>query len=191
MKNFIPTTNPFGLAPPPDWFLAALFAYDPLLVIFPSLSVPVYRLARRTSTGRAQLNKIIRGIPDSEIYLAHRLWAWKSVEPQCDVMLNGGWGKLLTEIPEYDQQRFGSATAVADRADALDAQAEQGINRDIQTELDARNHDAYLLASARLGTRVSYGAKKPEGARLGRGTSAKRAYRPPNFGGGGAIFIGR
>ncbi|MET0742949.1 MAG: hypothetical protein ABWY78_06220 [Microvirga sp.] len=191
MTNFIQTENPWGLATPPAWFLAQLHAYDPLLVIFPSKVAPLYRMARRTSSGRAQLNKIIRGIPDSEIYLKHKLWAWKSVEPQSSVMLNGGWGKLLLEIPEYDQQRFGTWKEVADRVDDLDVQQERTIDRDIQGELDARGHDAYLLAQARLGSRVSLGVKKPEGARLGRRSSPKQAYRPLNFGGGGAIFIGR
>ena len=190
MTNFIQTENPFGLAVPPAWFLSALFAYDPLLVIFPSKNQPLYRMARRTSTGRAQLNRVIRGIPDSEVYLAHKLWAWKSVEPQCSIMLNGGWGKLLAEIPEYDQQRFGTPDQVADQVDSLDHQAEAVVDRDIQTELDARNHDAYILASARVGSRVGLGVKKPEGARLGRGSSKPKAYRPLNFS-GGAIFIGR
>lgn len=191
MQNFIQTENPFGLAVPPDWFLKALFAYDPKLVIFPSKCAPLYRMARRTTTGRAQLNKVIRGIPDSEVYLAHRLWAWKSVEPQSDVMLNGGWGKLLLEIPEFDQQRFGTADEVADHLDAMDIARERTIDRGIQTELDARNHDAYVLASARMGTRVGLGYRKPEGARSGRGAARRGAYRPLNFGGGGAIFIGR
>lgn len=189
MTNFISTENPFALPPPPAWFLSSMFAYDPLLVIFPSKCAPLYRLARRTQTGRAQLNKIIRGIPDSEVYLAHRLWAWKSVEPQTKVLGNS-WQKLLLEIPEYDQQRFGSANQVADRLDAMDDEHDVAIDRDIQTELDARNHDAYILASATAGSRVGLSTKKHEGARLSRAARA-RAYRPLNFGGGSAIFIGR
>jgi hypothetical protein len=188
VQNWIPTTNPFGLAQPPAWFLTALAAYDPLLVIFASTSAPLYRLARRTQTGRAQLNKIIRGIPDSAVYLAHTLWAWKSVEPQVTA-LNNSWQKLLLEIPEYDTQRVG-ATAAADRLDHFDALEEARINRDIQTELDARNHDAYVLASSRVGSRIGLSTKKPEGARGSR-VSRRRAYRPLNFGGGSAIFIGR
>jgi hypothetical protein len=158
-------------------------------VIFASTSEPLYRLARRTSTGRAQLNKIIRGIPDSAVYLEHRLWAWKSVEPQTKVLGNS-WQKLLLEIPQFDQQRFGTANQCADQLDRLDADAEAGVNRDIQTELDARNHDAYILASARMGSRVGLSTRKPEGARGSR-VSRQRAYRPPNFGGGSAIYIGR
>ncbi len=192
MQNFIQTANPFNLASPPDWFLRALFAYDPLLVIFQSVSDPMYRLARRTSTGRAQLNKVLKSYPDSDIYFRHRLWAWKSVEP----MAIGGtlhgmtWQKLLLEIPEFDQQRFGTAGQVADRMDDLDALGERDVDRGIQTELDARNHDAYILAASRLGTRVGMSIRKPEGARANR-ASRRAAYRPPNFGGGSAIFIGR
>jgi len=189
VTNFIQTENPFGLATPPAWFLRALYAYDPLLVIFPSRCQPFYRMARRTSTGRTQLNKVIRGIPDSEVYLAHKLWAWKSVEPQVKGLGND-WQKLLAEIPQFDQHRFGSADDVADRLDEFDLAEERATDRQIQGELDARSHDAYLLASSRLGTRVGLSYRKHEGARSGRGTRQK-AYRPLNFGGGGAIFIGR
>lgn len=190
--NFIPTANPFGLAIPPAWFLEQLAATDPLLVIFPSISEPLYRLARRTSTGKAQLNRVLKAYPDSAIYHAHKLWAWKSVEPmQIGGTLHGmTWQKLLLEIPEYDQQRFGTANQVADRLDEMDVEEERTVDRDIQTGLDARNHDAYILAQSKLGSRVGLTIRKPEGARSSR-AGRKRAYRPPNFGGGSAIFIGR
>jgi hypothetical protein len=189
MENFIPTENPFGLAIPPAWFLTALAAYDPLLVIFPSRCAPLYRMARRTSSGRAELNRVLQNIPDSTIYVGHKLWAWKSVEPQVAILGNG-WQKLLQELPEYDQQRFGTADQCADQLDRLDVQQEEATDRDIQTGLDARNHDAWVLAQHRMGSSVGLSYVKPEGARPSR-ASRRRAYRPPNFGGGGAIFLGR
>lgn len=187
--NFIPTENPFGLAVPPAFFLAALEAYDPLLVIFPSRYMPVYRLARRTSTGRAMLNRVMQTNPDSQVYVDHKLWAWKSVEPQVAILGNG-WTKLLAEIPEYDQQRFGTPDACADQLDRFDVEHEQAIDRGIQTELDARNHDAYRLAAHRTGSSVGLSYVKPEGARPTR-AARRRAHRPLNFGGGSAIFLGR
>lgn len=184
MKNWIPTSNPFGLATPPDWFLSALFAYDPLLVIFPSTHQPVYRMARRTTSGRALLNRVLKSYPDSEIYFQNRLWAWKSVEPMGIGRDGMTWQKLLLEIPEYDQQRFASGDAAADRLDEMDAAREHAIDRSIQTELDARTHDAYVHASARIGTRVSLAGRS-------RQKSGRPVYRPPSFGGGSAIFVGR
>lgn len=184
MANWIPTTNPFSLAEPPAWFLEALSAYDPLLVIFASTHQPVYRLARRTSTGRAQLNRVLKSYPDSEVFFAHKLWAWKSIEP----MQIGGtrygmtWQKLLLEIPEYDQQRFANAGAVADRLDELDQQQEQTNDRRIEGDLDALNHDAYIVASAQAGSRT----RAPRA-----GKKRQPVYRPPAFGGGSAIFVGR
>lgn len=182
MGNWIATSNPFGLATPPGWFLQALAAYDPNLVIFASTSHPVYRMARRTTTGRAQLNRVLKAYPDSEIFFQHRLWAWKSVEPMGIGKQGMTWQKLLLEIPEYDQQRFADAGAVADRLDQFDVDAEAATDRGIQTELDARNHDAYVLASALAGSRT-------RAPRAGR--KRQPAYRPPDFGGGSAIFVGR
>lgn len=182
MGNYIETANPFSLARPPAWFLKALYAYDPLLVIFASVSDPVYRMARRTSTGRAQLNKVLKSYPDSEIYFRHKLFAWKSVEPMGIGKQGMTWQKLLLEIPEYDQQRFGSADAVADHIDARDLETERAVDQGIQSDLDARNHDAYILASALAGSRT-------RAARPGRKRQA--VYRPPDFGGGSAIFVGR
>lgn len=190
MTNYIPTANPYGLATPPDWFLRELAAYDRLMVIFPSICEPVYRLARRTSQGRAQLNKVIRGIPDSEIYFRHQLWAWKSCEP----MRIGGeqhgmtWQKLLMEIAEHDQQRFGTADQCADQLDRFDELKEAAIQRDIDNGLDGLNDEAYIAATTLAGTRVGLTSRKPEGARSSK--QRRRAYRPPSDGGGaGAIWV--
>ena len=192
MNNFIRTANPFALADPPDWFLKQLAAQEPRLVIFQSTSEPLYRIGVRCNEAQAGLNKVLKAYPDSEIFYRNRLWAWKSVEPMCIGGTQHGmtWQKLLLEIPEYDQQRFGTATECADALDAMDEQQERAVDRDNQGKLDALNHDAYLLASSLAGTRVGLTIRKPEGARASR-SSRKRAYRPPNFGGGGAIFIGR
>lgn len=184
MKNFIQTSNPYGLATPPAWFLTALFAYDPLLVIFPSTHAPVYRIARRTSSGRAQLNRVLKSFPDSEIFFRHRLWAWKSVEPLGIGRDGMTWQKLLLEIPEYDQQRFASGSAVADHLDAMEQGQEEALNRDIQSGLDALGHDAYVHAAHRIGTRVSRAGRSGQ-------KSGRPVYQPPNFGGGSAIFVGR
>lgn len=188
MDNFLQTENPFQLATPPAWFLSALKAYDPLLVLFPSRVDPVYRSGRRTTRRKAALNKVLQHYPDSAIFVAHKLWPWKSIEPQV-AQLGNSWQKLLGEIPEYDQWAVGSADAAADRLDALDAQADAAVDREIQGELDARSHDGYILAKAAMGQRVGLSARKPEGARTRR--PGRPAYRPLNFGGGSAIFIGR
>ncbi len=186
LANFIITENPYGLAVPPQWFLDALRAYDPLLVVFPSRCAPVYRTARRTTKGRAALNRALQHYPDSVVYVTHNLWPWKSLEPQV-AQLGNSWQKLLTELPEYDQHRFENAGAVADRLDEFDVQGEQATHREIQGELDARNHDAYILAASRMGSRVGLAGKKPGGARR----AGQSVYRPLNFGGGSAIFSGR
>lgn len=185
MRNWIVTSNPYSLAEPPAWFLQALHAYDPLLVIFASVSAPVYRMARRTSTGRAQLNKVLKSYPDSEVYFAHKLWAWKSVEPMQIGGLRHGmtWQKLLLEIPEYDQQRFPNAGAAADALDALEQRQEDETDARIQTDLEGRHHDAYIMASTIDGSRMK--------ATRGSGRKRQPVYRPPAFGGGSAIFTGR
>lgn len=158
MRNYLETTNPFSLPKPPQWFLAALWAYDSMLVVFPSLEFGMYQLARRIRH-RNPLQPMASK-PDTRIFAQHSLIGERRILPP-SVAGAEVWMAVLTELPEYDRYRFPSGDAVADRLDEFDAQEEAATNRQIGDELDARSGDAYRLAKARLGGRVSMRRTRP------------------------------
>lgn len=195
MRNYLPTANPFNLATPPAWFLKALHAYDPLLVIFPSTHEPQYRVGRRGRYGHGML-RALTNKPDSVIYVQHKLWPWKSLNPQHPSLLGGGWQRVLFDLTQFDTQRFGTSEDAADALDNLELAQEQALDRQIASDLDALGHESYNLYKLLEGSRVGAGAR-PEGAGFKKfpGKAPKRArqrdgYRPLGAGAGG-IFVGR
>jgi hypothetical protein len=182
--NFIQTANPFNLAPPPPSFLAALAAYDPLFVIFPSVKEPLYRMGRYGRYGHGLL-RALRNIPDSAIFVEHRIWPWKSLLPKA---LGADWNRILLDIPNYDTQRFGNDPGEA--LDAAEARVELANDATMQNELDAINTATYNVAKLMTGSRVGAGTRKRhEGVQPSRGPRHS-VYRPMRAG-AGAMFVGR
>lgn len=188
MNNYLPTANPFSLSTPPTWFLTALHAYDPQLVIFPSVSEGLYRIGRRGRFGHGMLNAL-KSNPDTKIFVENRLWPWKSILPTAVAM---DWNRVLMEIPQYDTQRYGDP---ADRLDEIEAREEAAADRKMAAELDALGHSSYNLYKMLEGSRVGYGAR-PEGTGFTKlpgkkpRTSRQSSYRPLGAGAGG-MFVGR
>lgn len=184
--NYIPTANPFSLAAPPAWFLAALRAYDAALVIFPSVKEPVYRMGRYGRFGHGLLSTL-KSNPDSAIYVQHRIWPWKSLLPQT---LGADWNRILLDIPNYDTQRFDDPGARLDDVEAAEAAA---IDKRIANDLDAMGSDTYRTMKLITGQRVGAG-RRPEGAGYkalpGKksGMSRQSSYRPTGAG-AGAMFV--
>jgi hypothetical protein len=196
LANYIVTANPFALAAPPQWFLQALHAYDPLLVIFPSVKEPLYRMGRRGRYGHGLL-RALRNVPDSTLFVEHRVWPWKSILPQ---ELGADWNRILTEIPNYDTQRFGNDPGAA--LDEAEARVELANEQTLSDTLDAMNSDTYATMQLMNGSRVGAGVRA-EGVgykKLGK-TPSKKFYqsgstRPsrhlrPRVEGAGAMFVGR
>lgn len=187
MRNFIQTSNPFGLAPPPQWFLQQLHAYDPELVIFPSTSSPLYQMGRRGRNGGV-LGKPNPKIPDTLVFHANGVWPWKAVMPQ---EIGFGWGRVLAQLPEYDTQRFSDPGA---QLDSIEEKAERELDARIADEADQRAKAMWGTLGLIEGSRVGSGSR-PEGAgydKLGRKPRARRrrVYRPTGAG-AGAMFVGR
>lgn len=192
MRNWIRTANPFNLAVPPLWFLQALYAYDPMFVIFPSTSDPVYRMGRRGRHGGALLS-VLKSQPDTKVFLAHGVWPWKSVLPQT---LGADWNRILIEIPDYDTQdpRFAHDPGAA--LDEAEERIEIADRRRMLDELDAINGATYRTMKLIEGSRVGAGSR-PEGAGyrkvpgLKSGKPRRSPYRPRGYESAGAMFVGR
>jgi hypothetical protein len=190
MRNWIRTTNPFNLAVPPLWFLQALHAYDAAFVIFASTSQPVYRMGRRGRYGTGLLSTL-NNQPDTTIFVAHKVWPWKSVLP---ATLGGDWNRILLEIPDYDTQRFGNDPGAG--LDESEARAEAAADRRMLNDLDAINSDTYRAMKLIEGSRVGAGSR-PEGAGYSKlpqpktARSRRASSRPRNYQSTGAMFMGR
>ncbi len=187
--NYIPTANPFNLAAPPAWFLKALHAYDPLLVIFASVKEPLYRMGRRGRFGHGML-KTLASMPDTQVYVEHRIWPWKSVLPQT---LGGDWRRILLEIPDYDTQRFGNDPGA--NLDDVEERQEAAERKSMLSDLDHLNGETYRLAKTLNGSRVG-GGVRPEGAGFKKlptkSTATRRSsLRPRGYESAGAMFMGR
>lgn len=184
-RNFIHTVNPFGLPTPPDWFLVCLAEYDSELVVFPSVAEPVYRLSRRAKHGTGLL-KVLKNFPDTKICVDNRLYPVKSI---LSPSVGMAWGRVLSELPEYDQWRVSDdPTRVTEKLDGLEASRAAAIQRDQEAECDARSGVARRLAQYATGSRVGLSYSKGAGA-SGARTGLRPARRP--LGGGPALFVGR
>lgn len=186
--NYIETLNPFGLARPPRWFLRRLGAYDPDLRIFPSTCKAVYHIGRKGRFGGA-LAKPNPKLPDTLVFHQHGIWPWKELLPQS---IGFGWQRVLQDLPEYDTQQFADP---AGQLDAVEARAEQALDKQIADEAEQRAGAMYRTLGLIEGFRVGSGSR-PEGAGyrpLGPETRAprQRAYRPIGEDVIGGMFVGR
>lgn len=188
-SNYIETANPFNLAAPPPWFLKALAAYDALFVIFPSVKEPLYRMGRYGKNGHGLLTTL-KNNPDTAIFVAHRIWPWKSLLPK---KLGADWNRILLDLPDYDTQRFGKDPGAA--LDEAEARIELADNARMQNELDAMGTASYNVMKLMTGGRVGAGVR-PEGAGYAKlpGTKSRtprRSVYRPQGSGAGAMFVGR
>jgi hypothetical protein len=191
MKNWIDTTNPFGLAKPPQSFLVDLFTYDSALVLFPSQAEPVFRLCRRVS-GAHPWQKLPAGHHDNPICIKHRLVPLKAVQP-----VGTQWGQILiANLAATDTQRHGGGKAFAELLDQQEELESRRLDVRIADEAEARAADAYKLVGYIGGTRVALNHKVPEGGGYRKNPFAsapskkKRVFRP-RASGEHAIFVGR
>lgn len=147
--NFLPTSNPFGLGRPPLFFLEDLHLFDPELVLFPSLTEPVFRVARRV-THTPGIANVLRQA-DTKILFDNRLVLVTAILP------NGltKWGpKIIHDLAERDVWRYGGPEAVANLLDRWDEERE---NRLRQRQLDEHGqaaHAAFWSLKLRTGSTV-------------------------------------
>lgn len=155
-RNFLRTQNPFGLEDPPAWFLDQLAALDSDLVIFASTHQPCYRLCRYKKRTK-DVHRAIDSWPDTYILVQFGLVPWKSVLP---TSLDMAWGRVLQEIPEYDQWRFKSGDAVADHLDSREAEAEHRARLQERDDLGQLGSYSYGVAKRALGQKTGLSDRK-------------------------------
>jgi hypothetical protein len=190
VENFIYTVSPFSLQKPADWFLDELYAHDPQLRIFASMSDPLYRIMRKMTVD-APWTTFLKHKPDTAIAVAHGLYPVTSVNPS--VLLGFSWARVLLDLQERDQWKFRHAGVVAGRLEGAEEDQEQRIVLSQGDEADQRAIDLYRAYRGATGSRTSLAYRTPDGVTAGRSRPSarpRRAYRPQGAG-TGAFFTGR
>lgn len=182
--NFIPTANPFGLATPPAWFLQALLAYDPRLVLFPSVQEPCYQMGRRASPGRGPgMARPLTRLPDTQVFHAHRVYPWKRILAATIVGMS--WQRVLRDLPCYDTEKVEDPVSAPDRMEAED---EAALDKAIADGADQIAADAWGTLQLITGAQVGYGQAAK---RLPKGRRHRRRVHRPLGAGAGALWVGR
>lgn len=148
LPNYIETGNPFGLSKPPDSFLRALLTMDPDLVIFPSMTDGVYRLARRARNTPGIL-RLLQDQPDKKVLFQHRL------VPVTAILPGAWWGpRLLEHLAQCDMWRMGGADKVADRLEEKESRREADRDLASYDEAEQRAVSAWDALKLRQGHTV-------------------------------------
>lgn len=177
--------NPWQLAGPPAWWLSLLYAADPELVVFPSKTEGVYRVARRVPQNTMPLMTALQSVPDTATYVTHGLMPITSLIPWT------AWSPVvINDLMARNITRFGGFNAAADALDEFDARQEMQKRQQTTDRAHSIAHDDWWSTQFRTGSAISRAHQtRPE-----RPTTARRqpAYRPLNLqGGGSAVFVGR
>lgn len=148
MTNYLADENPFNLPAPPDWFLTALKDRDRDLVIMTSKLQPVYRLARRTTKSLGLVKAALRD-GDTARMVTHRLIPVTSILPTIK------WGATVFQwLDDHDVWKVGGVDAAERRLIAQDDARLKQVQRDQDSEADARGASGYLAAKIRTGQMV-------------------------------------
>lgn len=192
MRNYLEHVgNPFNLVGPPVWFQRALYAFDPQMVIFPSAEMAVYRVARYCADeGVAPLlnpagERPSEGEwrPDQRVYYNNKLIPITTLLPFVQ------WSPvILNDLAERCFERMGGLNECLDRLDDFDEQQEQRLRAETADGAESLAHMSWWGKQFREGHAIDCG-KESRGAKA---TNARRqpVYRPPNFAGGSATFVG-
>lgn len=162
--NTLHVPNPFQLTEPPTWWLKELDLFDPRLVVFPSQKRATFILARRAVLTRGESPHDVKGLtqnPDILIMASNRLVR------VCEIVPGITWDqRVFQKLAAHDIERLGGPAEVANRLDAMDLKKRETIQKDQDTEIDARSSDGYKALKYKIGERVSL---TPTG-KHGRGT---------------------
>ena len=150
-NNYIPDSNPFNLAGPPNWWLAKLRDFDESLVVVPSRMNCVYRLAQRRRPNLAIhiVNDAL--FKDSDT----RMLARYSLVPVTTIIATANWGNpyMFVELANRAPWRQGGAERVTQMLDEQDAKDEFDKRAKTDEHLTYLGKDAWNLYNTKIGLR--------------------------------------
>lgn len=178
--------NPWQLAGPPGWWLDLLFAADPDVVLFPSKTTGVYRVARRVDQNTMPIMTAVKGVPDTNTYVTHGLIPITSLLPFTN------WSPIvIDDLMARNIARFGGWKKAAAALDDFDDRERRSLDSKIESGLDSISRDAWWSRQFNTGAAVSMAHKTRQGARTTTARRRQPVYRPLNFRSGSAAFVGR
>ncbi len=155
LPNYIPDVNRFHLAGPPAWFLRALRAFDPSLVIIPSRQGFYYRLAqrRRLRLPERFVNDLLAGESDT------RMLASYGLVPVTTILATVNWSDplIFQELAARAPWRMPPGQ-YADQVERQDQDREARVNQQVDAYLTDLSKDAWRLYRKKVGLGRSWSA---------------------------------
>lgn len=139
--NYLESSNPFGLARPPAFFLDMMRLQDADLVIFPAMEDCVYRLCRRIKHGPPPVMRLAlrpEKHPDMAFMAKHRLIGVTGILPFPH------WGPLLlADLAKMDMWRCGGSDKFCDALERLEEDKRNRLDLVTTDEAEQRSISAY------------------------------------------------
>ena len=151
LSNYIPDTNRFHLAGPPDWWLKQLWDFDQSLVVVPSRQGFYYRLAQRRPLKLPELlvNDLLFRESDT------RMLAGYSLVPVTTILATARWDNPLMwiDLAERAPWRMGGAARVTKMIEDREQGVKLAQQKQISEHLDYLSRDAWNLYRQKIGLR--------------------------------------
>lgn len=152
LPNYIVDTNPFKLAGPPDYWLQALWDFDPSLVVMPSKMGFLYRIGqRRPPSHTVKLVEEMRKEDADALMMAkHRL------VPVTTLLATANWSQFPMHMEMLRQRapwRMGGAEVVNQRLEQQDMDEELAKKAKVDEHLTGLSKDAWGLYLKKIGVR--------------------------------------
>lgn len=140
MNNYIPDTNRFKLAGPPQWWLAKLWDFDNSLVVVPSRQDCVYRLAQRRKLILSDriVQEALFNQSDTKMLASY------SLVPVTTIIATANWSNPL--MFETLRNRAPWRMGGADKVNAMLDEQDQKEVIDANAKID--EHSTYLAKDA-------------------------------------------
>lgn len=143
-QNWIARRNPFSMPQPPAWFLRQLYDRDPKLVIMAGITMPVYRLVRK-SAAAVKAKQIAPNVEVQEMLL-HSCVPVTSINPLTN------WGPVIFQwLDDHDTWKAGGGDAFADKLEAQERAAQQKQDALAREEAEQRAVSGYHALLNRTG----------------------------------------
>lgn len=151
LPNYIPDTNPFHLAGPPNWFLSRLMEFDPSLYILPSRQGFYYKLAQKRKLLLAEnvVNDVLREEGDTKMLASYGLI------PITTILATVHWDNplLFIELARRAPWRMGGAKAFEEQILAQERAEQLDKAKHIDEHTTYLAKDSWRLYNKKIGTR--------------------------------------
>ncbi len=188
-RNYIPDTNKFKLAGPPDWFLRRLWEYDPDLVIVPSRQGFYYRLALRRQLRLPEniVNEALFQHSDTQMLSTY------SLVPLTTILATANWDSplIFQELTRRAPWRMGGAEAVQRKIEEQEAAEALKTRQENDAMLTDLAKDSWGMYNKKIGVRSKMWSPKtktgtkPSQASASIKTDSKTTVNPKV----GSIFL--